>query len=124
TPAGTIQYALNGLGQRVQKTTGSSTTVFHYDTAGYLIAESDAQGNVQRDYVYLLDMPVGVLAASPTIRPQDFNGDGCIDSKDVTVIMNALNKPASGANDPRDLDHHGKITVLDARKLALMCDQS
>jgi YD repeat-containing protein len=37
------------------------TTVYHYDSAGHLIAESDAQGNVQTEYIYLGDMPVAVI---------------------------------------------------------------
>jgi len=35
--------------------------------------------------------------------------------------MAARNTPASGPDDPRDLDGDGMITVLDARKLVLLC---
>ena len=41
---------------------------------------------------------------------------------DVNMIMQALNTKAHGAHDPRPLDHNGKITVLDTRKLVLLCD--
>ena len=51
----------------------------------------------------------------------DFNGDGQVDSKDVALITAALNKPASGPNDPRELNHDGIINALDARILVTLC---
>jgi YD repeat-containing protein len=55
-------YQLNGLGQRVLKTpSAGAATVYHYDQAGRLIAESDTSGNVLVEYVYLGDVPVAVL---------------------------------------------------------------
>jgi hypothetical protein len=51
----------------------------------------------------------------------DFNGDGKIDSDDLNIINNALNTPATGPNDARDLNHDGKIDALDARVLATLC---
>src|ERR1039457_6166679 len=51
----------------------------------------------------------------------DVNNDGVIDTLDINLILSALSKPATGANDPRDPDHDGKITVLDARKCQLLC---
>jgi YD repeat-containing protein len=56
-------YQLNALGQRVMKvdsTTGNGT-VYHYDSGGRLIAESDLQGNVQVEYIYLGNTPVAVI---------------------------------------------------------------
>ena len=53
---------VNALGQRVVKTpTNASPTVYHYDRGGRLIAESDAQGNVLVEYIYLGDIPVAVI---------------------------------------------------------------
>ena len=55
-------YQLNALGQRVMKTpTVGNATVYHYDINGHLIGESDAQGNVQVEYIYLGDVPVAVM---------------------------------------------------------------
>jgi YD repeat-containing protein len=59
--AGTTGYQVNALGQRVRKTNGSGDTVFHYDTRGKLIAESDAAGALKREYVYLGDIPVALI---------------------------------------------------------------
>ena len=52
---------MNALGQRVRKTNSSTDTVFHYDTRGHLIAETDPGGAVKREIFYLGDIPVGVF---------------------------------------------------------------
>jgi YD repeat-containing protein len=55
-------YTVNGLGQRVMKTPGTgAATVYHYDIQGRVLAESDSQGNVQVEYVYLGEIPVAVM---------------------------------------------------------------
>ena len=55
-------YRLNALGQRLVKTpSNGSPTVYHYDRGGRLIAESDTQGNVLVEYLYLGDIPVAVI---------------------------------------------------------------
>ncbi|MFZ5558105.1 MAG: RHS repeat domain-containing protein, partial [Pseudomonadota bacterium] len=58
----TATYQLNALGQRVVKTLSpGATTHFHYDAEGHLIAESDAAGAVQREYLWLGDTPVALI---------------------------------------------------------------
>jgi RHS repeat-associated protein len=47
------EYTYNGLGQRVTKTVGGATTVFHYDLNGKLIAESLADGTMTAEYLYM-----------------------------------------------------------------------
>lgn len=54
----------------------------------------------------------------------DLDNDGDVDNDDIKLILNVRNQPASGEDDPRDLDGDGEITVLDARKLVLMCTRS
>jgi YD repeat-containing protein len=61
TAAGTVQYRINALGQRVQKSASGSSTVYHYDGQGQLIGESTAQGVFGKEYVYLHDMPVALF---------------------------------------------------------------
>jgi len=51
----------------------------------------------------------------------DLNGDAVVDKKDLNLMLAAKNTKAVSATDPRDLDHDGKITALDARKLTLLC---
>ena len=61
TSQGAVTYQVNALGQRVRKTSALGDAVFHYDTGGRLIAESDSAGNLKREYIYLGDIPVGVV---------------------------------------------------------------
>lgn len=58
---GSTAYQVNALGQRIRKTNSSTDTVFHYDTRGKLIAETDPGGALKREYIYLGDIPVGVV---------------------------------------------------------------
>jgi predicted extracellular nuclease len=61
------------------------------------------------------------LASTPAAVPGDINQDGLVDSTDLNLVTAARNTPANGPDDPRDLDDDGVITVLDARKLVLLC---
>lgn len=58
---GSTDYQVNALGQRVRKTNSAGDTVFHYDTRGRLIAETDPGGTLKREFLYLGDIPVGVV---------------------------------------------------------------
>jgi hypothetical protein len=49
----------------------------------------------------------------------DQDGDGDVDNADVAIVTALRNQPASAAP-AADLDNDGRITVLDARKLALI----
>ena len=52
--------------------------------------------------------------------PYDFDGDCDIDRLDLNHVIRFRNQPA--ANCPAcDIDGDGMVTVLDARKLVLMC---
>lgn len=60
-----------------------------------------------------------VLPGAPT---GDLTGDNLIDRNDLNIITGALNTSTyDQTTDPRDLDHDGQITILDARKLVLLC---
>ncbi len=61
TAAGSTQYRLDALGRRVAKTNATEDTRFVYDRAGHLISETDATGTTKREYIWLGDLPVGVL---------------------------------------------------------------
>lgn len=50
----------------------------------------------------------------------DFDGDRDVDNNDLKILNSYLNKPAS-AYAACDLNGDGKITVLDSRKLVLLC---
>lgn len=59
--AGATLYQVNALGQRVSKTGAAGDTVFHYDISGRLIGESEPGGRFLREYLYLGDIPVGIV---------------------------------------------------------------
>jgi RHS repeat-associated protein len=46
------EYTYNGLGQRIIKEVGSTTTVFLYDFDGNIIGESDETGDFSKEYLY------------------------------------------------------------------------
>jgi YD repeat-containing protein len=56
-------YQVNAFGQRIRKTNSNEDTVFTYDTTGKLIAENAASGTLKREFIYLGDVPVGVVQA-------------------------------------------------------------
>ena len=55
------EYVYNGAGQRIKKSTQDETRLFHYDTFGHLIAETDGQGEIVVEYVYLGDQPLAMI---------------------------------------------------------------
>ena len=57
-------YGVNALGQRVTKTLAAASTVYHYDGAGHLIAETDAAGTPSKEYVWLGDLPVAAITTA------------------------------------------------------------
>lgn len=66
---------------------------------------------------------VNLVVSSGPLRG-DLNLDGQVDKLDLDIILAALNKPASGPNDPRDLNHDGVISALDARILVTLCSHA
>jgi len=55
------------------------------------------------------------------VVPGDLDGDRDVDQLDVNAISAVRNRPASGNNDPMDLNRDGVINALDARKATLLC---
>ncbi|MEM7251784.1 MAG: PASTA domain-containing protein, partial [Pseudomonadota bacterium] len=70
----------------------------------------------------LTDDEVFVITVTPLRGDVDFDGD--VDRDDVNLILAARNEPASGSDDPRDLDGDGVITVLDARIDITLCTRA
>ncbi len=67
---------------------------------------------------------VGLSLQPATPTPGDIDGDGDVDMDDISLILAARNQPASGPDDPRDLDGDGVITVLDARRAVTLCTRA
>jgi hypothetical protein len=49
---GNADYIYNGDGQRIEKVVGSDITVYHYDQSGQVLAETDENGALKREYIY------------------------------------------------------------------------
>lgn len=62
--------------------------------------------------------------ATPQLIPGDLDQDGDVDRDDVMIVAAARNQPASGGDDPRDIDGDGTITANDARQLTRLCTRS
>ena len=55
------EYVYNGAGQGIKKLTQDETRVFRYDLFGHLIAETDGEGEILAEYVYLEDQPLAMI---------------------------------------------------------------
>lgn len=63
------------------------------------------------------------MTVAPVLRPEvrgDIDRDGDVDITDLSLVLAARNRPATGPGDARDLDHNGVINILDARILAAL----
>lgn len=60
------------------------------------------------------------LASNAVAGSCQIDADNDVDTNDVSLVRAAIGQ-APGANDPRDVDGDGQITVNDARKCALQC---
>ena len=54
-------YGVSGLGQRVMKSVGGTTTLFVYDEQGKLLGEYDSAGALLQETVWLDNLPVATL---------------------------------------------------------------
>lgn len=120
-------YAYNGLGQRVSKTKPDTTgRHFLYGANGELLAESDADGNLLNEYVYLDGQPLAVY------QPDDDN-DGLSNADEDRTNSNPANTDSDGdglsnvdewystGTDARDADSDND-GVLDGAEVAAGTD--
>lgn len=61
-----------------------------------------------------------VAPPPPPAVPGDLDGDRDVDRNDINILLKYRNQPASACPEC-DIDGDGTITVLDSRKLVLMC---
>ena len=61
-------YKVNGLGQRISKTVGNTTTRFVYDDQGRLLGEYDNSGKIIQETIWMDDLPIA------TLRPTGVTG--------------------------------------------------
>ncbi len=58
----TLSYVYNGFGQRTIKTLNGLKTYYLYDYQGQLIAETDTNGNINKQYIYLNGEPLAQVS--------------------------------------------------------------
>jgi hypothetical protein len=104
--------------QSTELTATSENSAVATVQSGIISAASSGHTNIDLQYGSVTaKIPVSVPS---TIRG-DLNGDGMVDKVDVAIITDALNTPANGPNDARDLNHDGVINALDARIVVTLC---
>jgi len=91
------EYTYNGLGQRIIKEAGGTTTVFLYDFDGNIIGESNASGTFSKEYLYngssrLAMVDVGTSAVYYYGNDQLGTPEILADSTN-TVVWEAIYKP-------------------------------
>ena len=93
-------YTYNGKGERTIKTLNGTTTIYHFDQNGNLLAETDNQGNPLKDYIYLDGSRVsmitdGIVTGSVNSSPNITNPGNQTNNDIDTGISLAIQ-----ANDP------------------------
>jgi len=75
--SGVVQarYTYNGRGERVKKEAGDEGVYFHYDLNGRLLAETEAEGQTLKEYLYLEGMPLAMVAMQTT-KPNVYSLQG------------------------------------------------
>lgn len=98
--------------------TSSDPDVASVDRTGIVTSIGPGNATIKVQY---RDREVDVPVSVPKAMPGDLNGDGLVDKQDLNLILDVLNEPANQPYDNRDMNKDGMITVLDARKLMLLC---
>jgi RHS repeat-associated protein len=94
--AAVAAYNYNALGERLIKTVGSATTHYHYDQNAHLIAESQPNGMVLREYVWLDDMPLAEIEPNGAvyyIHPDHLNAPQKMTDATQAVIWSIDQQP-------------------------------
>jgi len=97
-------YTYNGAGQRIEKVTQSGTKIFHYDLKGHLIAETDEDGEMIAEYIYLGDQLLAMITKpGETEIVSYFHNDHLgtpliLTNDNETIVWKAAYTPFGGAD--------------------------
>jgi len=110
--------------------TGSSLITFSSTNTGVVTISSSGlvtatgPGNATITTMTASGQSASIPVFVPTSIRGDLNFDGKVNQDDLNILLSALNTPANGPNDARDLNHDGLINALDARVLVTLCTLS
>ena len=114
----TTTYSYNAKRQRSRKVVGSQVTVFHYDLQGNLITETNASGNLIRDYVWVGAMPIAQVEAGAHVRylhGDHLNTPRLATNQQGQVIWRWEGEAFGGTLPNEDVDGDGVKTVINLR---------
>lgn len=117
-PSSGASYAYNHQRQRSRKIVGSEATVYHYDLAGNLLAETRVDGSLLRDYVYLDSTPIAKIEAGETLAylHTDHLNTPRLATNPQGQIVWRWEGTAFGESFPKeDVDGDGKLTTINLR---------
>ena len=105
-------YTYNGLDQRIKKTAGDITTIYHYDQSGNLISES---GEDVIDYIYLGNTRIAAVVFPAGECKGDLDNDGDIDGSDLAVFAADFGRTGCDTGPPceGDFDHDNDVDGSD-----------
>src|SRR5690606_6409683 len=110
-------YAHTSLLPALAATAAPAGDALVVGVSGFGDDDFDGSGHAE-SFAYQLVVAVGPDGSGLAC---DVDGDLFVDRSDIDAIVAARNQPASGADDPRDADGDGTITVYDARACTLAC---
>ncbi|MCG8636066.1 MAG: DUF6531 domain-containing protein [Desulfobacterales bacterium] len=91
------EYEYDSQGRRTRKTVNGTTTVYHYDLSGLLIAESGTDGTVTREYVYLDSRPLAMIVQNSGDQLYFYHNDHLGTPKALTDMTGTVVWQASHA---------------------------
>jgi RHS repeat-associated protein len=117
-PSNGASYAYNHQRQRARKIVGSEATVYHYDLAGNLLAETRTDGTLIRDYVYLDSMPIAKIEAGEILaylHTDHLNTPRLATNAQAQVIWRWEGTAFGDTFPNEDVDGDGKVTTINLR---------
>lgn len=113
-------YTYNAQGQRTRKVTSQGTTVYHYDLAGNLISETQADGTPIRDYVWhnatpLAQLEVGLTETLTYLHADHLSTPRRATSSAGTVIWRWEGEAFGNTPPNEDVDGNGQATAINLR---------